>query len=100
MKKWMMAAALSLGLVSITGAFAAGNTEARIAELVKKCERRASPGMCACVPKEMHKAGFSDEEILMFSNPAYKAVTPAEIERNMEYGVKLRMVVAPMCSVK
>ncbi|MGK8710148.1 hypothetical protein ACRS5L_27450, partial [Metapseudomonas otitidis] len=68
--------------------------------LVKKCERRASPGMCACVPKEMHKAGFSYEEILMFSNPAYKAVTPAEIERNMDYGMKLKLVAVPACHNK
>ncbi len=100
MKKWMVAAAFSSGLVLAPGAFAAGNTEAGIAELVKTCERRASPGMCACVPKEMHRAGFSYEEILMFSNPGYKAVTPAEIERHMDYGMKLKLVAVPACHNK
>ncbi|HCE5740208.1 TPA: hypothetical protein NHK44_005874 [Pseudomonas aeruginosa] len=99
MKKWMVAAAFSSGLVLAPGAFAV-NTEAGIAELVKKCERRASPGMCACVPKEMHRAGFSYEEILMFSNPGYKAVTPAEIERHMDYGMKLKLVAVPACHNK
>lgn len=99
MKKWMVAAAFSSGLVLAPGAFA-GNTEAGIAELVKKCERRASLGMCACVPKEMHRAGFSYEEILMFSNPGYRAVTPAEIERNMDYGMKLKLVAVPACHNK
>ncbi|MBU1285575.1 MAG: hypothetical protein KJ989_07105 [Gammaproteobacteria bacterium] len=100
MKKRMMAVAFSLGLVSIPGAFAVGNTEARMAELLKKCERASTPRTCACVPKEMKNAGFSDDEILMYSNRAYKAVTPEEKARYMEYGMKLRMVVAPMCSVK
>lgn len=99
MKKWMMAAAFSLGLVSIPGAFAAGNTEVRMAELLKKCERTSTPRICACVPEEMKKAGFSDEEILMYSNRDYKAVTREETARYMEYGMKLRMAVGPMCAV-
>ena len=99
MKKRMMAVAFSLGLVSIPGAFAVGNTEARMAELLKKCERASTPRTCACVPKEMKNAGFSDEEILMYSNRAYTPVTLDEKARHMEYAMKLRMTVAPMCSV-
>jgi hypothetical protein len=99
MKKWTMAAAFSLGLVSIPGVFAAGNTEARMAELLKKCERTSTPRTCACVPEEMKNAGFSDEEILMYSSRAYKAVTPEEKARYMEYGMKLRTAVGPMCAI-
>lgn len=98
MKKWMVAAAFSSGLVSIPGAFAAGNTEARMAELLKKCERTSTPRTCACVPEEMKNAGFSDEEILMYSSRAYKAVTPEEKARYMEYGLKLKRSVGPMCA--
>ena len=99
MQKWMMAAAFSMSLMSIPGVFAAGNTDARMAELLKKCERTSTPRTCACVPQEMKNAGFSDEEILMYSNRAYTPVILDEKARHMEYAMKLRMTVAPMCSV-
>ena len=58
-----------------------------------------SPFSRVLSPQEMKNAGFSDEEILMYSNRAYTPVTLDEKARHMEYAMKLRMTVAPMCSV-
>ncbi|TWI56705.1 hypothetical protein IQ22_01157 [Pseudomonas duriflava] len=65
--------------------------------MVKGCEQRAaqrgiSGRICACVPKKMNEAGFSDEEILKYSKSGFKPKGIVETDRYFDYSMKLRLM--------
>lgn len=88
---------MAVTFVALLGQSAVHAAISEVDKLVKTCETRAaqqgtSGRMCACIPKKMHEAGFSDKEIVMYSKPGYKPQDALQTSRYYDYSIKLRLM--------